>query len=200
MTETFQDEIVGRYFRDLSHALSRVEATSAANEKLSIGEAFGWASRTARRVSTAGNKVMFAGNGGSAGICSHMTVDYGKNGNIRSLALNDGAVLTCLGNDPGFEQVFAKQIEMLGRPGDLLVAISSSGRSPNILNAVATARRGGMEVLTLSGFAPDNPLRQQGDVNLYIASPLYGFVEISHLALCHAILDLTMGWSGTDSA
>jgi D-sedoheptulose 7-phosphate isomerase len=110
------------------------------------------------------------------------------------LAFNDAAALTCLGNDLGYERVFAKQIDMHGRQGDFMVAISSSGRSPNILGAVEAARHKGCAVLTLSGFSPDNPLRRAGDYNLYVASGEYGFVEIAHLALGHAMLDLSMGW------
>jgi D-sedoheptulose 7-phosphate isomerase len=124
-----------------------------------------------------------------------MAIDYSKNGGLRSLAFNDGAALTCLGNDLGFENVFAKQIEVHGRGGDLLVAISSSGASANILNAVAEARNADLRVLTFSGFKPDNPLRGLGDLNVYVNSGEYGFVELTHLSLCHAILDIVCGWS-----
>ena len=104
-------------------------------------------------------------------------------------------MLTCLGNDLGYERVFAKQIEMHGRAGDLLIAISSSGRSANILNAVEAGRAAGCAVVTLSGFTPDNPLRTLGDVNFYLNSDRYGFVEIGHLTICHAILDMLCGLS-----
>lgn len=139
-------------------------------------------------------RIFFIGNGGSAGICSHMATDWMKNGGFHALALNDPAVLTCLSNDLGYERVFAKQIEMHGRAGDLLIAISSSGNSPNIVAGVAAARDAGMQVVTLSGFKPDNRLRQLGDVNFYVPDMSYGFVEIAHLAICHAVLDLSMGW------
>lgn len=79
-------------------------------------------------------------------------------------------MLTCLGNDLGYEQIFAKQIELHARPDDLVIAISSSGRSANILNAVKAARTAKCEVVTFSGFAPDNPLRSLGDINFYVAS------------------------------
>ncbi len=137
-----------------------------------------------------GGKVYFVGNGGSATIASHMAVDFWKSGGIRSDAFNDAAQLTCLGNDYGYEHVFGKPIEMHGRPEDMLVAISSSGKSANILNAVKAAREKGMKVISLSGFEADNPLRQMGDVNFYVKSKGYGPVEITHLSICHAILDL----------
>lgn len=140
------------------------------------------------------DKLMVIGNGGSAGIASHVAIDYLKNGGIPAQAFNDGAALTCLGNDLGFENVFAKQVEMLGRKGDILLAISSSGQSANILRAVQAARRQDIRVVTMSGFSSNNSLRQEGDLNFYIASGEYGFVELSHMVLCHAVLDIAMGW------
>ena len=152
-----------------------------------------------RATHDTGNKLMFIGNGGSAGIASHMAIDYSKNGGIRSLAFNDGAALTCIGNDLGYDNVFAKQVDLHARPGDLLVAISSSGKSMNILKAADTARERGCTVYTFSGFGADNPLRTYGDLNFYVNSGEYGFVEISHLALIHSILDLEMGWGKAEN-
>ena len=142
-----------------------------------------------------GNKLMFVGNGGSAGICSHMAIDYSKNGGMRATAFNDGAALTCLANDLGYDQVFAKQIDLHARPGDIVVAISSSGRSANILKAVDKARQRECHIYTLSGFDTDNPLRSMGDLNIFLASHEYGFVEVGHLTLLHAVLDLRLGWN-----
>lgn len=188
------------YFRTLAGCLPAVEATNRNGRQLPLADAVQWAIETARKTHIAGNKLMFIGNGGSAGIASHMAIDYTKNGNLRALAFNDAAALTCLGNDLGYENVFAKQIESHGRAGDLLIAISSSGRSPNILGGVETARTVGVSVLTLSGFKADNPLRRLGDMNLYVPNGEYGFVEISHLTLCSAILDLACGWPGEPAA
>ena len=123
-----------------------------------------------------------------------LAIDFCKNGGLRSLAFNDASALTCLGNDLGYHNIFSKQLEFHGRPGDLLVAISSSGQSPNILAAVATARTRQVGVITFSGFEPENALRRAGDLNFYVRSSEYGFVEVAHLSLCHAILDLEMGW------
>jgi D-sedoheptulose 7-phosphate isomerase len=105
------------------------------------------------------------------------------------MAFSDPAALTCLSNDYGYEHVYAKQIEFHARSGDLLVAISSSGRSINILNAVAVARKIGCHVMTFSGFDSDNPLAKLGDVNFYVDSTEYGFVEVVHLSLGHSLLD-----------
>ena len=140
-------------------------------------------------VTKKGNRIFFVGNGGSAGICTHSANDYAKNGGFRSMSLHDGAVLTCLGNDFGFEHVFAKQLEFHAQQGDMLIAISSSGRSADILNAVRQADEIGMFVCTFSGFASDNPLRTMGTLNWYIDSREYGFVELAHQVLIHCALD-----------
>ncbi|HYE50517.1 MAG TPA: SIS domain-containing protein [Azospirillaceae bacterium] len=185
---------IDAYFATLGTLGPATEATDDTGRALGLEAAVERFVARARAAHAAGNKLMFVGNGGSAAIASHMATDYSKNGNIRSLAFNDGPMLTCLSNDLGYENVFAKPVELFGRADDVLIAISSSGRSPNILNAVAAARRVGCWVVTLSGFGADNPLRRAGDVNLYVANDRYGFVEITHLSLLHAMLDLAMGW------
>ena len=187
--------LIEGYVDDLSSVVRAATATDVHGKEVALDFAIEWSIGAARGVSNQGGKIMFAGNGGSAGIASHMATDYSKNGGLRAWAMNDGSMLTCLANDYGYEHVFAKQIEFHGRSGDLLVAISSSGQSANILAAVSAARKLGCTVLTLSGFKPDNALRKTGDMNLYLDSTAYGYVEIGHLALCHAILDYSMEWA-----
>ena len=147
------------------------------------------------KVTRGPNKLMFVGNGGSAGIAGHSAIDFAKNGGVRSITFNDASSLTCLGNDLGFDQVFAKQVEMQALGGDVLVAISSSGESPNIINAVTAARAKSCAVITLSGFKPANTLRKLGDINFYVDAGAYGFVEVAHQAILHVILDTAMGWT-----
>ena len=186
-----------RYIDTLAEVLRHAVVTGRDEARLSLDAGIDWMRQAATKTHAGGNKIMFIGNGGSAAIASHMANDFSKNGGLRATAFNDSSALTCLGNDFGYEHVFAKQIELHHREGDLLIAISSSGRSRNILNAVDTAVSGGCRVATLSGFAADNPLRRMGDINFYLESGAYGFVEIGHLALCHAVLDIHMGWTGT---
>jgi len=181
------------YYDHLRATLAAAEASDCDGRTFGQEVAASLVIAWAREAHADGRKLMFIGNGGSAAIASHMATDYSKNGGMRALCLNDGAMLTCLGNDYGYEQVFAKQIELFAQAGDLLIAISSSGRSPNILNAVAAARARGCRVVTLSGFTPDNPLRREGDINFFLASDQYGFVELGHLTICHAILDFACG-------
>ena len=199
MSKLQQRPTIERYLAALSEVMSKAVATDGSGRPLKLADAVDWAVARVTAIEAHANKVIFVGNGGSAGISSHLAIDYLKNGNVPALAFNDAASLTCLANDLGYENVFAKPIEVHGREGDLLIAISSSGRSASILNAVAAARQRAMAVLTLSGFHADNPLRQRGDMNFYVPSDLYGFVEIAHLALCHAILDLKMDWRGTET-
>ena len=182
------------YFATLGALPGAVRCHDGDGVELSLDEAIGRFVTLAQKTHEGGNKLIFIGNGGSAGIASHMAIDYSKNGNIRSQAFNDSSALTCLGNDLGYENVFSKQIELHARFGDLLVAISSSGNSESILGGVNQARESGCQVVALSGFAEDNRLRGLGDINFYAPSQEYGFVEITHLALCHAVVDFAMGW------
>lgn len=182
------------YFNTLATLGRDARATDGGGHALDLDEAIARFIGMARATHADGNKLMVIGNGGSAAIASHVAIDYSKNGGLRTQPFNDGAALTCLGNDLGYERVFERQIELFARPGDLLLAISSSGRSPNILAGVAAARKAGCAVATFSGFDADNPLRCMGDLNFYVASHAYGFVEIAHLGLCHAALDTAMGW------
>ena len=135
-------------------------------------------------------KLIFIGNGGSASIASHMATDFLKNGEISAIAFNDASLITCLSNDLGYENVFKKPVEMLASKGDLLIAVSSSGRSASILRATQAAKEKACFIITLSGFDSDNPLRVMGDVNFYINSSSYGHVEIARLTICHCILDM----------
>jgi D-sedoheptulose 7-phosphate isomerase len=138
-------------------------------------------------------RVFFVGNGGSAAIASHCAADYMKNGRLRALSLHDPAVLTCIANDLGYERVFADQLLRHAKRSDLLFIISSSGESPNILQAARAAREMSMIVITLSGFAADNSLRTFGDIDFHVPRTSYGIVEVAHLAICHAVLDRAMG-------
>ncbi len=182
-----------RYFNALSGCLLDATVTTALGEPLEMAQALNRIMAQARSAHATGNKLIFFGNGGSAAISSHMATDYAQGGGIRAIALNDASMLTCLGNDIGYDRIFAKQIELYARPGDVAIALSSSGRSASILNAVKAARALKCAVVTLSGFMPNNPLRSLGDLNFYINSDRYGFVEIGHLTICHAILDFIRG-------
>jgi D-sedoheptulose 7-phosphate isomerase len=179
------------YFGNLSDKLGKIKVTEG-EQSPSFFEAIESVGQLAMVQSKAGKKIIFIGNGASASIASHMSTDYWKNGGMRAIAFNDAALLTCLSNDCGYENVFGKSVDMFADEGDILFAISSSGRSENILNGVRAARTQKTKVVTFSGFSSENPLRQMGDINFYVPDGAYGAVEILHLAICHCILDVVI--------
>lgn len=138
------------------------------------------------------SRLFFVGNGGSAAIAAHCAIDFMKNGGFPTFGPGDAAQITCLGNDLGFRNIFSTVIERHGQLGDCLFAISSSGMSEDILDAVDAAKRKMINVVTLSGFGEGNFLRGKGQVNFYVPSNHYGTVEIAHLAILHSILDEVM--------
>jgi len=148
------------------------------------------------KIKEQGKQIFFIGNGGSSAIASHMTADFMKNGGIRTYNLYDNAVTTCMGNDYGYEYIFSKPLELLLNEGDLLVAISSSGNSKNILNAVETAKKKNAQVITFTGFREDNRAKQKGDWNVYVPLEHYGIVESVHNLLLQQIVDAILDRDG----
>lgn len=142
------------------------------------------------------SNLYFIGNGGSSAIASHMTADFMKNGGMNTYSLYDNAVTTCMGNDYGYEYVFSKPLEFLTKKDDLLVAISSSGNSANIINAIRIAREKGAEIFTFTGFKPDNQVKQLGDYNVYVPSDRYGIVESIHNIILQELVDMIMEQDG----
>ncbi len=134
-------------------------------------------------------RIVFIGNGGSAAIASHMRTDFWKRAGMLAFTFNEASLLTCLSNDYSYEEAFAKGVEHFVEEGDVLFAISSSGESENILNAVSMAKEKKCFVVTLSGFHSNNALRRCGHMNFYTESLNYGCVEISHLQILHYLSD-----------
>lgn len=143
-----------------------------------------------------GRQVFFIGNGGSAGIASHMAADFMKNGGMKTYSLYDSSLTTCMGNDYGYEHIFSKPLKFLGNAGDLLVAISSSGNSQNIVNAIDAANDKNMKVFTLSGFQEDNRIKGMGTYNLHVPVCRYGMVESIHILILQQIVDTILERDG----
>jgi len=139
-----------------------------------------------------GNKILILGNGGSAAIASHVSVDLSKNAHIRSINFNEADLITCLANDYGYEYWMSKAIELYGDSGDTVILISSSGKSPNIVRAAKTAKEQEYKVITFTGFDKENPLKSSGDLNFWVNSRAYNVIEMTHqiwlLAICDAII------------
>jgi phosphoheptose isomerase len=178
--KVFLDDYVGRLHRVMRVDDAVVAQITATREI--------WLRTCAR-----GGRVVFIGNGGSAGIASHLAIDLSKNASLPAVCFSDASMMSCLANDYGFEEWLAHALRLNARAGDCLVAISSSGRSKNILNAVAKARAMNLDVITLSGMSPDNPLRELGDVNYWIDSRSYNIVETAHQFWMMAVIDLIIG-------
>lgn len=140
-----------------------------------------------------GKKVILVGNGGSASIASHVTVDLTKNAGIRAVNFNESCMLTAFANDCGYEEWVDKAIGYYADPGDVIVLISSSGTSENIIKGARKAREMGLKIITLTGFDPQNPLKQMGDINFYVESWGYNIVEIAHSAWLVAVVDKIIG-------
>lgn len=133
--------------------------------------------------------IYVIGNGGSSGIASHFCTDLLRTLELPAATFSDSNILTCFANDFGYENVYKLPLSRNLRGEDILVAISSSGRSANILEAVKLAQEKKIPIITLSGFAIDNPLRQMGDLNFWIDSSDYGLVEMGHFFLLHTLID-----------
>ncbi|MEW6172083.1 MAG: SIS domain-containing protein [Bacillota bacterium] len=181
---------IDKYVTEFQRTLERTEVQTGDGTSLEFNDGAELAIGIIQAQTSLGKKLIFIGNGGSAGIASHMAIDFWKNGGMRAVAFNDGALLTCIGNDYGYAHVFGKPIAMFAESGDILIAISSSGKSENILRGVESGRATGCKVITLSGFSCDNPLRRLGDLNFYVPVSHYGFVEVGHQMLLHAVLDI----------
>jgi phosphoheptose isomerase len=178
--KVFLDDYVGRLHRVITVDDAVVAQITATREI--------WLRTCAR-----GGRVVFIGNGGSAGIASHLAIDLAKNASLPAVCFSDASMMSCLANDYGFEEWMAHALRLNARAGDCLVAISSSGRSKNILNAVEKARAMKLDVVTLSGMSPDNPLRELGDVNYWVDSRSYNIVETAHQFWMMAVIDLIIG-------
>ena len=141
-------------------------------------------------------QVFFIGNGGSAAIASHMTADFMKNGGMKTYSLYDNSVTTCMGNDYGYEYIFSRPLEFLANEGDLLVAISSSGNSQNIVNAIRVAQNKKLHIVTFSGFEQENRISHSGIYNVYVPVSHYGMVESIHNLILQQIVDVILERDG----
>lgn len=160
------------------------------NKQVSFDEAYNHFIKLLIEVKENKNNVWWIGNGGSAAMCSHLSQDLMNKLKIKSMLINDASLLTCMANDFGYENVYLKPLETLANSNDILIAISSSGNSKNILSCVNFAKKRNIKTITLSGFSNENLLwNTESDLAFYLNSKLYGLVEIGHEALLHAIIE-----------
>lgn len=179
------------YLAGLARMFDQVEVTGARGAPLSIDEGIARAVDFVVSLKD-GGKALLIGNGGSAAIASHMQNDLCKAVGVRAMVFSEAPLLMALANDEGYHTVFHRPVGMWAEPNDLLIAVSSSGESENIVTAASLASEKGCRLITFSGFKPANRLRQFGHVNVYVPSLAYGYVEMTHQVIGHCITDIAV--------
>ena len=169
------------YFRDLSQL---IEPDQINLEKLILLK------KKMVEVHKNGKKTLIFGNGGSAAMASHFSVDMTKNAGIRCVNYNEADLITCFANDYGHDNWMKEAINKYHDKGDVVILISSSGTSKNIVNAAQYCKDNNIDLITLSGFTKDNPLSTLGNVNFHIESTEYNYIEMSHHIILLALVDI----------
>lgn len=174
---------------ELHSVITSTQVTDALGNRIHLEAAVHQMLDLLRDLRRRNGSLYLVGNGGSAAVASHSVTDFLNVGRLRAMTIHDSSLVTCMANDYGYENAFARILSTLVQPGDVLIAISSSGRSLNICNAVVKVRELGGAVVTLSGFASDNSLRALGNLNIWLDTRDYGMVEIGHQFVLHNIVD-----------
>ena len=177
---------------EIAKCLQSPRASDGDTRPLDIGAAFArWTDWTVQ-IREHKRTIFLIGNGASASMASHVAADLAKNAHVHTEVFTDLALITAIANDLSFLEIFSEPLKRRLVPGDMVVAISSSGRSANILQAVQTTKILGGKVVTLSAMQRNNPLHRLGDLNFYIPAPSYGMAETCHAAILHYWIDRTI--------
>jgi len=140
-----------------------------------------------------GGQLIFAGNGASASIASHASLDFTKQGKVRSVNFNESSFITAFSNHYGYEKWIEKALGFYASGGDTLILVSCSGTSPNVVNAAKYANEHSINVITFTGFSADNPLKAAGDINFWLDCRAYNIIEGIHQLWLLSICDLIIG-------
>ena len=144
-------------------------------------------------IQKSNNKIYFFGNGASAAFANHMALDFSKNGGILSYSLSDSSLLTALSNDYSYEDASVEFLKMNKiDKNDLVITISSSGNSTNIINVIDYCNNNNVNTLSLSGLKPDNLSNKKSKFSVFVPAYTYGIVECCHQVIIHSILDMFM--------
>ena len=170
------------YFNNYLNKFSRFVLDNNIKDFLKIVKIF-------REVKKKKKKVILVGNGGSAAMASHVSVDLTKMCKIRAINFNEADLLTCFSNDYGYENWVQKALSFYADKGDLLICISSSGESKNIINGAKFAKKIGCKVITLTGFDKKNKVKKIGHINLWLNSKNYNLIEMTHHTWLLSIVD-----------
>jgi len=179
---------------EIAALLNATRVTDLAGEIVDLALATTSVVMEARRAHDGGSKLIFVGVGADAGSASHMAIDFSKNGNVRALSFDAATAITCLGNDLGFEVMFAKQFELHARSGDIAIVIGGRGTDATVFNAAKAARKLGLKVVTIVASLEPSPLSELGDLNFTLATGRSDIATIAQLALCHSWVDFLCGW------
>lgn len=174
----------------LSAIISSAQYTSSAYAPLDDDSAISRICSLLTDCHQRGGHIYLIGNGGSASIASHVANDFCNTSSLRAITIHDHSLLTCFANDYGYEQAYGRILQKVAQPQDLLITISSSGKSANMLYAADCMQGLGAKTLTLTGFNKQNPLRACGELNIWLDSTDYGQVELGHLFILHHISSL----------
>lgn len=133
-----------------------------------------------KKIKKKKSKVLIFANGGSASIASHFSLDISNNTDIKCLNFNHPEYITCFANDFGYENWIKKVLEIYLEKEDIVILISSSGKSKNMINAAKFVKNKKNKIFTFTGFKKENPLKKYGNINLWVDSKNYNFVENLH--------------------
>lgn len=185
-----------QYLDTVKKLLDEIKTSNQYSEQYKYEEGIEHIVSMIRECKAKQKTLYICGNGGSAGIAQHMTADFMKNGGLRTYCMYGQPTITCISNDLTYEYVFCKQLEMLANEEDLLIAISSSGESENIIKAINVMKSLGGKIITFTGFKPQNHIRQIGDFNVYVPVEHYGMVESIHNLILQQLVDIIVDEDG----
>ena len=174
----------------LCNLLESLSVLDSQGNDLDADEAFSRLTELTLRMHSENATIYYFGNGASASMASHFSADMAKTGGVKTMVFTDLSLLTAVANDISYEDVYAEPLKWYMKKKDMVVAISSSGNSPNIVRAVVQAKKLGGTVITMSAMNEDNAIRKLGDLNFYVPARTYGIAETAHAAILHFWMDL----------
>jgi len=180
------------HIKEFSGILNTLSVRDGYGIEMDIDSAFLQWNNTTLKVREEKKTIYLIGNGASASMASHVAADLAKNAQVRTEVFSDLSLITALANDMGYENVFVEPLRRRMCAGDMLVAISSSGQSSNVILAAEEAQRKGGFIVTLSAMETNNKLRSMGMLNFYIPAATYGMAETGHAVILHYWVDQTV--------
>lgn len=180
------NKFVNNYNQDLSNLLNDINVKDL-NKSIEL----------IKRVKKKDAKIILAGNGGSAALSSHVAVDFTKTTKIRATNFNEADLITCFANDYGYENWLSQALKSYAKKDDLVILVSSSGQSKNMINAANFCKKQKISLITFTGFSKTNNLRKLGKINFWCDSKSYNKVEMTHHVWLLMIVDYMIKFKST---